>query len=557
MGNPLANWIINNQYPTMEQPQKTADEFGGTMPQLPPDGGEETMTTYKWKSTIHTSRPLPAGATHVRLSQYAADGTHLVSVRVLVNPEAREFRVVGEEEIVDEPENPNPPPVIEYPLVVDYSHWQGATNHIVLKSSGIQKFMSKITEHTTYVDSGFLTRYQNALASGYKKEDIAPYHFYRFNKNPVDQANHFVNTYKSLVGAPACAFVADVEDVDNPAVGKQDELKLFLDVVEYLTGFKPIIYTGSWWWTTARWGGAVPWAKNYALVEAEYPLDPPVPNYVDFDAAYNWTKTHKPALSSDFVSHSFWQFTSKANGIAFGVSSKYLDVQAFNGNLEQLNALYAKKGGILIDPRPGNKIDMLQYIRGPHGFQYEMRRPDGAQERYQIQWDAANPQVWYIVKGENQGYYEKWSFDDNFIYLEMDTSPVPASDGTQRYYTIKKNGNRSAKYKRWMAVGEVYNDSGHFVQFYNKTNCQPHAENSGGATNVTTFVKGPYTDVFANNIVLPDVIQCKENTESQYWCKGFGRVRWEAAWGVAQISEIHGIGSRPDVKREFIGCAAS
>jgi hypothetical protein len=198
------------------------------------------------------------------------------------------------------------------------------------------------------------------------------------------------------------------------------------------------------------------------------------------------------------------------------------------------------------------KIDMLAYLRGPHGFQYELRRPDGSQERYQIQWDTANPQVWYIVKGENQGYYERWSFDDNYIYLELDTSPAPASDGTQRYYTVKKNGVRSPKYRRWMSVGENFSDGGHVVQFVNKVNCQPHAENSGNATNSTTVVKGPYVETFYNGIILQDVIHCLENVENQYWCKGIGRVKWESPWLTSAISEIHGIGQRPDVKRETI-----
>jgi GH25 family lysozyme M1 (1,4-beta-N-acetylmuramidase) len=451
--------------------------------------------------------------------------------------------------------NPNPLPVVEFPLVVDYSHWQGATNHVALKTAGVYKFMSKITEHTVYVDTEFLSRYQNAVAAGYKKEDIAPYHFYRFNKSPVDQANHFVNTYKSLVGNPACAFVADVEDVDNTAVGKQGELKLFLDIVEYLTGFKPIIYTGSWWWTAARWGGAVPWAKNYAMVEAEYPLDP-VNDFVDFNAAHNWTKTHSPALSSDFTIHSFWQFTSKANGIAFGVSSKYLDVQSFNGNLDELRAVYTKKGTVLTDPRPNtNKIDMLQYIRGQNGIQYEMRFPNGNQERYQVQWDVANPQIWYIVKGENQGHYERWSYDDNYIYLEMDTSPANAPDGQAVYYTIDKNG-RSPKYRRFMSVGEVFNDGGHVVTFRNVSNCAINTSDprSGNAANNTTFIRGAYTDTFYNNIVLTDVIECLENTEGQFWGKGFGRVRWQSTWGEAEISEIHSPGSRPDVLRQHITC---
>lgn len=278
-----------------------------------------------------------------------------------------------------------------------------------------------------------------------------------------------------------------------------------------------------------------PWWSNLMLWIAAYGSNSgAVPNFVP-DLPKGWSIAH------------IWQYTS-LGGFEVGHTSDSLDV-----NIACLHLYPVKQPPV---PPPSTKIDMLQYIRGPHGMQYEMRRPDGAQERYQIQWDVANPQVWYIVKGENQGHHEKWSFDDNFIYLEMDTSPAPASDGTQRYYTIKKNGVRSPKYRRWMGVGEVYNDGGHQVQFYDKTNCQPHAENSGNASNNTTLSKGPYADTFYNNIILPDVIKCQENSEIQYWAKSFGRVRWESAWGSSQLSEIHGIGSRPDIQREFIPCVS-
>lgn len=425
-----------------------------------------------------------------------------------------------------------------------------------MRSAKMRKLMLKCTESNWYKDDTYIQNYRNALQAGYTRTDITPYHFYRFNANPVEQAEFFYNTAISQ-GDPVCAFVVDVEDTVNNTVGKADELKLFLDTIEYLTGFKPIIYTASWWWTTSRWGARVPWAKDYALIEAEYKYDPPVGQYVDFDFAYNQTKVISPTISPDWLKHSFWQFTSKARGSDFGATSQYIDVQSFSGKLSELNTLFTKKGTINIDPRPSApKIDMLSYIRGPHGLQYEMQRSSGGQERYQVQWDTANPNVWYIVKGENQGYYERWSFDDNYIYLEMDTSPDNAPDGKPVYYTIVKNGQRSIKYKRFMSVGEVVSDGGHVVTFFNKSNCQQNESDnrSGNATNKTTFIQGPYVDTFANGITHGDVIKCLENTEFQYWARGIGRVHWEATWGDAQISEIHGIGQRPDVQREFIPC---
>lgn len=343
---------------------------------------------------------------------------------------------------------------------------------------------------------------------------------------------------KSLGTSPRTAQFSDGKflprvflDVEELAITNA-QIKFFVDGLAD-QGIGCGVYTRKNIWEPITNGVEVWWQSLMLWLAAYGANDGKIPNFVP-DLPRGWTRAH------------IWQYTS-LGGFEVGHTKDSLDV-----NIACLH-LYPIKQPV---PPPSAKIDMLQYIRGQHGFQYEMRRPDGAQERYQIQWDAADPKVWYIVKGENQGYYEKWSFDDNFIYLEMDTSPAPASDGTQRYYTIKKNGVRSAKYRRFMSVGEIYNDGGHVVQFYNKTNCQPHPENSGGASNNTVFAKGPYVDAFYNNISLPDVIKCQENTETQYWAKGIGRVRWESAWGMAQVGEIHGIGARPDVKREFIPCAS-
>lgn len=292
------------------------------------------------------------------------------------------------------------------------------------------------------------------------------------------------------------------------------------------------IYTRKNVWDTI-FAGITPWWSKLVLWIAAYGAnDGTTPNFI-------------PQLPIGWQRAYIWQYTS-LGGNSVGHVSNNLDVNIACAHLYPI-----KQPPV---PPPANQIDILSYLRGPHGFQYEMRRPDGGQERYQIQWDTANPNVWYIVKGENQGHYERWSFDDNYIYLEMDTSPSSATDGTERYYTVTKNGTRSPKYKRMMSVGEVFGDGGHFVQFYNKANCQPHAENSGNAANTTTFIQGPYSDTFYNGITSNDVIKVLENTEYQYWVRGIGRVRWESAWGDAQISEIHGIDSRPDVQREFIPC---
>lgn len=321
----------------------------------------------------------------------------------------------------------------------------------------------------------------------------------------------------------------DIEETDITSV----QIREIVDGLQS-NGLSVGIYTRKNVWDTI-FSGIAPWWSELVLWIAAYGAnDGTVPNFI-------------PQLPIGWQRAYLWQYTS-LGGNSVGHTSNNLDVNIACVHLYPINQPPV--------PPPTNKIDMLSYLRGQHGFQYEMRRPDGGQERYQIQWDTANPNVWYIVKGENQGHYERWSFDDNYIYLEMDTSPSNAPDGSPVYYSIKKNGGRSLKYKRFMSVGEVVSDGGHVVTFYNKSNCtQSQSDNrSGNATNTTTFIQGPYSDTFYNGITSNDVIKILENTEYQYWVRGIGRVRWESAWGDAQISEIHGIGARPDVQREFIPC---
>jgi hypothetical protein len=181
---------------------------------------------------------------------------------------------------------------------------------------------------------------------------------------------------------------------------------------------------------------------------------------------------------------------------------------------------------------------------------YEVRHPDGSQERIQTQL-AETPGVAYIVKGENQGFWELWSWDDTYIYLVRDTSPGP--DGV--FYDVRKaTGQVTPWCKRHMTPGESFADSGHVVTFKSKSNCQQIADSrSGNATNHTTFVDHFDRYVFDTGIQLDDCVMIKGNTEEHIFARGFGRVAWYAPWGDSEVSEIHQPGARPDIRRET-GC---
>jgi hypothetical protein len=121
-GNPFANWIINNQLETLQQPQPTVPEFGATLPgdttQPPDGGGGEPVTTYKNLGDSSTNR-LP-GATHIRVAfrkRKSIDsatvelkwGGQSALIELPEGADVNDLMLVQFQEVPDEPTDPNPP----------------------------------------------------------------------------------------------------------------------------------------------------------------------------------------------------------------------------------------------------------------------------------------------------------------------------------------------------------------------------------------------------------------------------------------------------------------
>jgi hypothetical protein len=203
-------------------------------------------------------------------------------------------------------------------------------------------------------------------------------------------------------------------------------------------------------------------------------------------------------------------------------------------------------------PPPSTAVDMLPYIRGD-GTLYEVRHPDGNQERFQTQSIGA---TFYLTKNSQ---YETMHYDDLYIYRSVDTSPGAAPayaerPGQPRWYTQFTSGTNKARWcYRFMRVGETFvEDGGHTVQYYYKSDCTPSAANSGAAVNRVTFVAQHATMVW-NGITVSDVVELSSGTERFWFARGLGLVAWSSPWGTSAVSEIHKPGARPDNVRET-GC---
>lgn len=178
----------------------------------------------------------------------------------------------------------------------------------------------KATEGLDYTDKTFTKDRVHAMRGA----GIIPgfYHFARPQpgRKAEDEAKHFIRTVKAAGGLRKGDLppVLDIEWVQSLSQRQLRQWVLsFCRTCERLTGVKPIIYTGLWFWGP-RVGNPRTTFGGYPLWLAAYVTSP-----VTFlpKAWKRWT---------------FWQFTDK--GRVPGISTP-CDVSHFHGSLDDLKAL--------------------------------------------------------------------------------------------------------------------------------------------------------------------------------------------------------------------------
>jgi lysozyme len=181
----------------------------------------------------------------------------------------------------------------------------------------------KATEHTTYANPAFATDMHNAAAVGI---DVAPYHFYRGEYDPKQQAEFFVQTIHSAgytgLAPGELPPVADVEwagDGSCPAGTTADNVLTFLQTVQALSGVKPMIYIQQSFVNKCMAGTTV--LGDHLLWTVD------------------WSKT-PPRLAPGFADWTFWQYTD--SGVVDGIPKGDLngiDLDTFHGTPYQLAVL--------------------------------------------------------------------------------------------------------------------------------------------------------------------------------------------------------------------------
>lgn len=194
---------------------------------------------------------------------------------------------------------------------IDVSRFQGTIDWQPVKDSGVVYAWIQISRSVTDLDAKFDYNWRRAKEVGILR---GAYQRFQPDQDVARQAEIFLDTLGPYEAGDMPPML-DVED-DGGRTPAQiaAAVQQWMDIVEPVVGVKPIIYTGYYFWkdkVAADFSEHPLWIANYS---AECPLIP--------DTWSRWT---------------FHQYSSSAR--IPGITENTVDVNKFNGTLEELKAL--------------------------------------------------------------------------------------------------------------------------------------------------------------------------------------------------------------------------
>jgi len=194
---------------------------------------------------------------------------------------------------------------------VDVSHYQGDIDWEILSNQGIKFAFIKATEGKSFVDENYNLNYKNAIKTDLK---IGAYHFFTYDTDGVLQAENFIkNVSKTENMLPP---VVDIEfyGKEYTVERTKEQLHLMLNKLEEFYEKKPIIYTTH---ETYNWYIANDFKDNYIWIRDVF---------------------FKPRLI-DNREWTFWQYTNRAKLDGYNGQEKRIDINVYNGNMNDLENL--------------------------------------------------------------------------------------------------------------------------------------------------------------------------------------------------------------------------
>ena len=187
---------------------------------------------------------------------------------------------------------------------IDISRHNGKVDFKKVKDAGMEFVFIKASEGVTHTDSLFARNIDEARLAGLK---TGAYHFFRFDKDGVDQALNFLHVLGGR--QPELGLVVDVEQAGNPAEEAKEVKRRLSSMVEYLNlmGYRVTLYSN------------LDGYHDYLKEDfSEYPLW--ICRFKDNPIDGEWT---------------FWQYDH--HGRVDGVKGE-VDMNTFNGTREEWDA---------------------------------------------------------------------------------------------------------------------------------------------------------------------------------------------------------------------------
>ncbi len=167
----------------------------------------------------------------------------------------------------------------------------------------------------TNTDEDFKYNWKEAKAAGILR---GAYHYYDYRAAPQPQAQHLIKLLQDDLGE--LPPVLDLErNLYWPLPSRENLLQavqIFLNELETAFGKKPLFYTNpDMIYYILK---PVPaWLTKYPLWIANYGVS-------------------QPTMINPWINWTFWQWTNHGDGLAFGMESKNLDINWFNGSEQEL-----------------------------------------------------------------------------------------------------------------------------------------------------------------------------------------------------------------------------
>ena len=286
----------------------------------------------------------------------------------------------------------------ETPQGIDFFKMRESAGYVVIRAG-----------QNLWVDTDFKGNWREAKLAGMPR---GSYWFYDSRADPKRQAELWVQQFDGDFGE--LPLFGDFEETYNGAFKGWKNWYSFLERLKQLVpaGKEIAVYTGYYYWIENTTSAGIPqqsleYFHKYPLWIANYGnAQPLVP---------------KPWAKSEWT---LWQFTDNGDGQLYGVESKNIDLNYFNGDINAFRTRFKLSDSPLPDPPPPSKffrvtVPSLKVRSGP-GTTFNQLGSILLNEIVE-EIDANADRSWLKIR-KLDGSLIGWSFS---AYLQNTSAPVP------------------------------------------------------------------------------------------------------------------------------------